>query len=163
MAAESSFDIVSRVDMQEVKNAVAMAQKEIAQRFDFKGSVAEIELTPDGLTLHAENEMKLKSVTDVLESKFVRRGVSLKALDYQTPEPAAKGTLRQKVLFKQGIQVETGRAIVKLVKDTKLKVHAQVQDEQVRVSGKNKDDLQKIIALVKEKITDTPVQFVNYR
>lgn len=165
MATEFSFDIVSKVDMQEVKNAVSMAQKEIIARYDFKGVTAEIELTtdPEGFTLLAQDEMKLKALVDVLEGKLFKRNISLHALEYKDPEPATKGALRQTVLLKQGIERDVGRKIIQLVKDAKLKVHAQMQDEQVRVTGKAKDDLQKVMALVKAEITDTPIQFTNYR
>ncbi len=163
MAADSSFDIVSRADWQEIKNAVTMAQKEIAQRFDFKGVLAEIELGEDMLTLHAQDESKLTSLTDVLASKLVRRNISLQYLDYGAIEPASKGSVRQVVTVKSGLEPDVARRIVKMVKDSKLKVHAQVQDDQVRVSGKVRDDLQKVIALVRQQVTDVPLQFVNYR
>ena len=162
-AAEYSFDIVSRVDLQEVKNAVAMAQKELTQRFDFKGVTAEITLDDEGLTLLAQDEMKLRSLTDVLTSKCVKRAVPLGALEYGAIEPATKGAVRQRVTLKQGIERDLARRIVQLVKDAKLKVHAQVQDDQVRVTGKNKDDLQKVIGLVRGSVTEAPIQFVNYR
>lgn len=161
--AEFSFDIVSRPDWQELKNAVVMAQKEIAQRFDFKGLVAEIELADEVLTLHAEDESKLRSLIDVLTSKLVRRNIALQYLEYGAIETATKGTVRQVVTVKSGLTPEVARRIVRLVKDSKIKVHAQMQDDQVRVTGKAKDDLQKAIALVRQDVTDVPIQFVNYR
>ena len=164
MASEANFfDIVSKIDIQEVRNAVDQAQKEIRQRYDFKGSKSAIELVEDGLVLVSDDEGKLKSVVDVLESKMVRRQISLKALNYGKIEPASGGTVRQVVGFKQGVDKENARRITSIVKNSKLKVQARVQDQQVRVTGKKIDDLQTIIGMVKEADLEIPVQFVNYR
>ena len=163
MAQDFSFDIVSKTDMQEVSNAIQQAQKELAQRFDFKGSKSSIELGPEEITLVSDNEGKLRSVKDIVETKLVKRGVSLKALDYSKIEPSAGGTVRQHAKIVQGIDSEKAKAIVKAIKDAKLKVQASIQAEQVRVSGRNKDELQKAIALVKGSDYGIPLQFTNYR
>jgi len=163
MAQEFSFDIVSKTDMQEVANAIQQAQKELAQRFDFKGSKSSIELAAEEIILVSDDEGKMRSVKDVVETKLVKRGVSLKALDYGKIEPAAGGTVRQKAKIVQGIESEKAKAIVRTIKDAKLKVQASIQSDQVRVTGRNKDDLQKAIALIKEKDFGVPIQFTNYR
>ena len=164
MAPEANFfDIVSKIDTQEVRNAVDQAQKEIRQRYDFKGSKSAIELVEDGLVLVSDDEGKLKSVVDVLESKMVRRKISMKALNYGKIEPASGGTVRQVVGFKQGVDKENAKRITTIVKNSKLKVQARVQDQQVRVTGKKIDDLQTIIEMVKDADLEIPVQFVNYR
>ena len=165
MASESSFDIVSRVDMEEVLNAITQSMKEIRQRFDFKGSKSSIELNKDKgeITLVSDDEYKLKNVIDILEGKFVKRKVSLKALSYGKVEPAAGSTVRQVAALQQGISTERAKDIVKLIKGLKLKVQAQIQDEQVRVKGKKKDDLQAVMQAVKDKEYDFHVEFVNYR
>lgn len=163
MPQDSSFDIVSKTDLQEVNNAVMQAQKELAQRFDFKGSKSSIELTGEELILISDDEGKLRSVKDILESKLVKRHVSLKAIDYQKLEDAAMGTVRQRAKIVQGIESEKAKAIVKAIKDAKLKVQASIQSDQVRVTGRNRDDLQKAIALVKENDFGIPLQFTNYR
>ncbi len=163
MAPEANFfDIVSKIDTQEVRNAVDQAQKEIRQRYDFKGSKSAIELVEDELVLVSDDEGKLKSVVDVLESKMVRRKISMKALNYGKIEPASGGTVRQVVGFKQGVDKENAKRITTIVKNSKLKVQARVQDQQVRVTGKKIDDLQTIIEMVKEADLEIPVQFVNY-
>ena len=159
-----SFDIVSVVDMQEGDNAVNQAVKEIAQRYDFKGSKTEVSLEKDGtVRLQTEDEFRLKAVVDVLQSKFVRRGVSLKALQYGKVEPASGGRVRQVVTIQRGISKEKGREIVALVKETRLKVQSQIQEEQVRVTGKNIDDLQEVIRVLKGKDLGLEMQFVNFR
>jgi uncharacterized protein YajQ (UPF0234 family) len=163
MAQDSSFDIVSKTEMQEVTNAIQQAQKELAQRFDFKGSKSSIELTGEEIILVSDDEGKLRSVKDIVETKLVKRGVSLKAVEYQTLEQAAGGTVRQRAKIVQGIEIEKAEAIVKAIKDAKLKVQASIQSDQVRVTGRNKDDLQTAIALVKGKDFGIPLQFVNYR
>jgi len=163
MAQDFSFDIVSKTEMQEVSNAVQQAQKELAQRFDFKGSKSAIELTAEEIVLVSDDEGKLRSVKDILESKLVKRGVSLKALDYAVLEQAAGGTVRQKAKIVQGIEIEKAKAIVKAIKEAKLKVQASIQSEQVRVTGRAKDDLQKAMAVVKGKDYGIPLQFTNYR
>jgi uncharacterized protein YajQ (UPF0234 family) len=163
MAQEFSFDVVSKSDMQEVANAVVQAQKELAQRFDFKGSKSSIELTAEELILVSDDEGKLVSVKDILETKLVKRKVSLKALDYGKIEPAAGGTVRQKAKIVQGIEIEKAKAIVKTIKDAKIKVQASIQSDQVRVVGRSKDDLQKAMTLVRETDYGIPLQFTNYR
>lgn len=163
MAQEFSFDVVSKTDMQEVANAVQQAQKELAQRFDFKGSKSSIELTGEEIVLISDDEGKLRSVKDILESKLVKRHVALKAIDYQKIEAAQMGAVRQRAKIVQGIESEKAKAIVKAIKDAKLKVQASIQSDQVRVTGRNKDDLQKAIALVKENDYGIPLQFTNYR
>jgi cyclic-di-GMP-binding protein len=163
MAAENSFDIVCKVDMQEVTNALDQARREIDTRYDLKGTKNEVKLEETDITLVSPDDMKLKAVVDILQSKLHRRGVPLKALDYGTVEPAAGGTLRQKIAIQQGIPMEKAREIVRLIKDSKVRVQAAIQENQVRVSGKNRDDLQKIIALVKEREFGIALQFTNYR
>jgi cyclic-di-GMP-binding protein len=163
MAAENSFDIVCKVDMQEVTNALDQARREIDTRYDLKGTKNEVKLEQTDITLTSPDEMKLKAVVDILQSKLHRRGVPLKALDYGSVEPAAGGTLRQKIAIQQGIPIEKAREIVRLIKDSKVRVQAAIQENQVRVSGKNRDDLQKIIALVKEREFGIALQFTNYR
>lgn len=163
MAQDFSFDIVSKTEMQEVTNAIQQAQKELAQRFDFKGSKSSIELTGEEIVLVSDDEGKLRSVKDILESKLVKRGVSLKALDYATLEQAAGGTVRQKAKIVQGIEIEKAKAIVKAIKEAKLKVQASIQSDQVRVTGRAKDDLQKAMAVVKGHDYGIPLQFTNYR
>ena len=161
--SEFSFDIVSKVDGQSLTDAVNQAQREIATRFDLKNSKSSIEQQDLTLTLVADDDMKLRNVTDILQNKCVKRGVSLKALQYGKAEPASGGTLRQIVTCAQGIQKDQAKKIVDAIKNAKLKVSTQIQDEQIRVAGKSKDDLQKAIALVKALPMDFPVQFVNYR
>ncbi len=163
MAQDFSFDIVSKTELQEVTNAVQQAQKELAQRFDFKGSKSSIELAGEELILISDDEGKLRSVKDILESKLVKRHVSLKAIDYQTLEAAAMGMVRQKAKIVQGIEIEKAKAIVKKIKDAKLKVQASIQADQVRVTGRVKDELQRAMSLVKESDFGIPLQFTNYR
>ncbi|MDH4183977.1 MAG: YajQ family cyclic di-GMP-binding protein [Nitrospinota bacterium] len=165
MAKDSSFDIVSKVDMAEVKNAINQATAEIKQRYDFKGSKAEINLDEKegSLTLLADSELQLKSVIDVLQSKFIKRNVPIKALTYGAVEAAGGGMSRQKITLQQGIPIEKAREMVKLIKQMKLKVQASIQDDQVRVSGKVKDDLQAVMAMLKEADLDIHMSFTNYR
>jgi hypothetical protein len=163
MAAENSFDIVCKVDMQEVTNALDQARREIETRYDLKGSKNEVKLEETDITLTVADDMKLRAVIDILQSKLHKRGVPLKALDYGKVEEASGGALRQKITIQQGIPIEKAREIVRLVKDSKVRVQAAIQEDQVRVSGKNRDDLQKIIALVKEKDFGIALQFTNYR
>jgi len=158
-----SFDVVSVVDLQEVDNAVNQAIREIGQRYDFKGSRTEVALEKDAIKVITDDEFRLKAVVDVLQSKFVKRGVSLKALQYGKVEPASGGRVRQEIAVQQGISKEKGREIVALVKGAKLKVQAQIQEEQVRVSGKSIDDLQEVIRLLKAKDLGVDLQFVNMR
>ena len=163
MAQEFSFDVVSKTDMQEVANAIQQAQKELAQRFDFKGSKSSIEMTAEELVLVSDDEGKLISLKDILETKLVKRKVSLKALDYGKIEPAAGGTVRQRAKIVQGIETEKAKAIVKAIKDAKIKVQASIQSDQVRVTGRSKDDLQRAMTLVRESDYGIPLQFTNYR
>jgi len=163
MAQEFSFDVVSKTDMQEVQNAINQAQKELAQRFDFKGSKSSIELAAEEITLVSDDESKLISVKDIVETKLVKRGVSLKAIEYQKLEDASMGTVRQKAKIIQGIEIEKAKAIVKAIKDAKIKVQASIQSDQVRVTGRAKDNLQEAIALLKQKDFGVPLQFTNYR
>jgi uncharacterized protein YajQ (UPF0234 family) len=163
MPQDFSFDIVSKTDMQEVANAVQQAQKELAQRFDFKGSNSSIELTGEEIVLLSDDEQKLRSLKDILEGKLVKRKVALKAVDYQKLEDATMGTVRQRAKIVQGIEGEKAKAIVKSIKDAKLKVQASIQTDQVRVVGRTKDDLQRAIALVKQNDFGIPLQFTNYR
>ena len=163
MPQDFSFDIVSETNLQEVANAIQQARKEMQTRFDFKGSKSEIESTGEEITLISDDQQKLKSVRDILEDKMVKRKVAIKALDYQKVEDAALGTVRQKVKIVQGIETDKAKAIVKAIKDAKIKVQASIQGEQVRVVGKSKDDLQKAIAVVKAGDFGIPLQFTNYR
>jgi len=162
--AENSFDIVSKVDLQEVSNALQQALKEIHTRYDLKDSKSDIQLdAKEGLVLSSADEYKLKSVNDVLQTKLVKRGVSLKALTYGAIEPAAGSTVRQKVSLQQGIPIEKAREIVKLVKNSKLKVQASIQGDFVRISGKDRDTLQQVIAMIKQSDFGIDMQFTNYR
>ena len=161
--AESSFDIVSEIDAQEVKNAVAQALKEIVTRYDLKDSKSDVAIGDKELTLTSADEYKLKAVRDILESKLMKRGISIKALTYKEPEAALGGTSRQKVLMQNGIPIEKSREIVKIIKNSKLKVQAAIQGEQLRVTGKNRDDLQSVMALLRESKLDIDMQFTNYR
>jgi cyclic-di-GMP-binding protein len=165
MPQEFSFDVVSKVDLQAVDNAVNTANREISTRFDFKGSVSRIELNKkdNALTLFSDNEGKLKSVIDILQGRLVRQGISLKALDYQKLEPAEGGTVRQEAKITQGIPSEKAKEIVRAIKDAKLKVTPSIQGDQVRVTGRAKDDLQAAIALLKTGDFGVPLQFANYR
>ena len=163
MAGANSFDVVSEVDLMEASNAVQQAMKEIRQRFDFKGSVSDIALEGETLTLHSDDESRLKAVIDVLTTKLVKRGVSLKALTYGKLEPATKGTVRQIVTIQRGIPTERAKEIVKFIKGTGVRVQAQIQENQVRVSGKNRDDLQAVIQSLKAQDFGLDLQFTNYR
>ena len=164
MATEYSFDAVSKADPQEVKNAIQQAQREIETRFDFRGSVSEID--HDGkekITLTSDDGARLTALIDVLQSKMIKRGVDIKFLDYGKLEQASKGTVRQVITVKSGLPTETAKKITKLIKDKGLKVTTQIQDEQVRVTGKNKDDLQEAMTAIKGADLDAPIQFTNYR
>ncbi len=163
MAKENSFDIVSKTDYAEIGNALNQTTKEISQRFDFKGSKAAVELEQKDLMLSAEDETKLRNMNDILQGKLVKRGISLKALDYQKIEPAAGGTVRQLVKIQQGIPIEKAKEVVKFIKDSKLKVQASIQGETVRISGKDRDTLQDVIAKLKAKDFGIDMQFDNYR
>ncbi len=161
--AESSFDMVSQINMQELTNAVDQTKREIANRFDFKGTKVSIELGKEELTLVADDEGKMNQLKDVFHSKLFKRGIALKAVKYGTPEQASGGLVREKATFVNGIPKDICKDINKMIKDSKLKVKAQTLDEKIRVSGKSKDDLQKVMALVKEKDLEVPIQFNNYK
>ncbi len=165
MADTFSFDIVSEVNLQEVDNAINQSRKEIGQRYDFKGSKSSIDLDQKEkqVAIHSDDDFKLKSVVDILQNKLIKRGVPLKALDYGPVEPASGGTVRQIVNLRVGIDKDNARMIVKMIKDTKLRVQAQIMEDQVRVSGKNKDDLQSVMAMLRAAELKFAVQFTNYR
>jgi cyclic-di-GMP-binding protein len=160
---DNSFDVVSKVDMQEVANAIQQALKEVHTRFDLKDSKSNIELEKDAIVLHSADEYKLKAVNDVLQQKLVKRGVSLKALTYGAVEPSAGGTSKRRATLQQGIAIEKAREIVKLVKDSKKKAQASIQGDLVRISGKDRDALQEVIALLKQHDFGIDLQFINYR
>ena len=165
MADTFSFDIVSVVDMQEVDNALNQARKEIIQRYDFKGSRSSIELNQKEfeIVVISDDDFKMKSVIDILQTKFVKRNVPLKALSYGEIQPAAGGTVRQVIKLQNGIDKENAKLITRMIKDSKLRVQAQIMDDQVRVGAKSKDDLQSIMALIRKADLKFAVQFVNYR
>ena len=164
MAAENTFDIVSKVDLQEVSNAIQNALKEIHTRFDLKNTHSDIQLEgKDALVLSSADEYKLKAVNDILQGKLVKRGVPLKAMTYGAVEPAAGSTVRQRITLQQGIPIEKAREIVKVIKDSKKKVQASIQGDTVRVSGKDRDTLQEIIALLRGRDFGIDMQFTNYR
>ncbi|MFO1518079.1 MAG: YajQ family cyclic di-GMP-binding protein [bacterium] len=158
-----SFDIVSELNRQEVDNAVNQANKEISTRYDFKHSKSEITLDKEQLKLVSDDEHKMKAVIDVLQTKMVKRGVELNALEFGKVEPGAGGLVKCEVKLKSGIETEKAKEIVKALKDSKLKVNSQIQDKQVRVSGKSRDELQSAIAFVKGKDFGLPLQFTNFR
>lgn len=163
MAKDCSFDIVSETDMQEVMNAVNQAMKEIGQRFDFRNSKSDIKLEGKELKIISDDEFKLDNVIDILKAKAIKRNVSVKSFDYGKVEPAAQGTVRQIVKLKSGISKENAKKVIDAIKGTKLKVQTQIQDDQVRVTGKNKDDLQQIIAKLRQADLDIDLQFINFR
>src|SRR4030095_2556574 len=163
MAQQNSFDIVSQVDRAEIVNAINQTMKEVRQRFDFKGSKAEVTLEEKDLVLAAEDETKLRNMNDILQQKLVRRGVPLKALNYGTVEPAAGGTVRQHVKIQQGIPQDKAKELIKFIKDSKTKVQAAIQGDVVRVSGRDRDTLQDIIAKLKDRDFGIHMQFTNYR
>lgn len=163
MAKENSFDIVSKTDYAELTNALNQTSKEISQRFDFKGSKAKVELKEKDLELTAEDDTRLRNMNDILQGKILKRGISLKALDYQKVEPAAGGTVRQFVKVQQGIPIEKAKEVVKFIKDSKLKVQASIQGETIRVSGKDRDTLQEVMAQLKGKDFGIDMTFDNYR
>jgi cyclic-di-GMP-binding protein len=162
--AENSFDIVSKVDPQEVSNAIQNALKEVHQRYDLKGSNSDIKLEgKEAIILSSSDDYKLKAVNDILQGKLVKRNVPLKALTYGVVEPAAGSTVRQKITMQQGIPIEKAREIVKTIKDSKKKVQASIQGDVVRVSGKDRDALQEVIALLRATDFGIDMQFTNYR
>jgi uncharacterized protein YajQ (UPF0234 family) len=158
-----SFDVVSKVDMQEVANALQQTKKEVVQRYDFKGSQTEIEQEKDAIKITSDSDFKVKAVVDILQSKLVKRSVNLKSLEYGKIEPAAGGLARQSITIHQGLDTDAAREVVKLIKDTKLKVQAQVQDDQVRVTGKQRDELQQVIQRLRAADFRRPLQYINMR
>jgi uncharacterized protein YajQ (UPF0234 family) len=163
MSNESAFDIVSKVDMQELNNAIQQAVKEIETRFDFKGSKSNIGLEKEQLVVVSDDEFKLQNVLDILHSKMAKRGIALKNLEYSKIEPAASSTVKQKISLKQGVDQENAKKINILIRDSKLKVKSQIQGDQIRVTGKSKDDLQAIMALLRKADISLDLQFVNFR
>src|SRR5271157_6281038 len=161
---DNSFDLVSKIDLQEVSNAIQQAMKEITTRFDLKDTKSRVEMEgTEAMVLHSSDEYKLKAVNDILQQKLVKRGVSLKGLTYSAIEPAAGGTTKQKITMQQGIPIEKARDIVKLIKNSKKKVQASIQADVVRVSGKDRDTLQEIIAMLRQNDFGIDMQFTNYR
>lgn len=163
MASEYSFDIVSKVELEEVKNAITQAMKEIENRFDFKGSKSDIALEKEEIVVRSDDEYKLKSVIDILQSKMIKRGVPIRNLEYGKIEPASGGTVRQNIKLKQGVDQENAKKINILIRDSKLKVKSQIQGDQIRVSGKSKDDLQAVMSLLRGADLPLELQFTNYR
>lgn len=163
MAKDSSFDIVSQVDMQEMSNAVNQTEKEISQRYDFRGSTASIELEEKSIKIAAEDDYKLNAIIDILRSRMAKRGIPLRCLELGKVEDAAKGTVRQNINIVQGISKEKAKAIIAAIKATKLKVNTQMQGDQVRVSGAKKDDLQAVIQTLKAGDFGIDLQFINMR
>ncbi|HXT21052.1 MAG TPA: YajQ family cyclic di-GMP-binding protein [Thermoanaerobaculia bacterium] len=161
--AESSFDVVSQVDFQEVRNAATQAEKEIANRYDLKRVGAKLAIAGEELEIEAADDFTIGQAREVLESKLAKRGVHLKSLRKGDVEPASGGRVRQKLTFQQGIPIDTARKIVAEIKRAKLKVQGAIQSDTVRVSGKSRDDLQKVIALLKAMDLDVPLTFTNYR
>ncbi|TKH43201.1 YajQ family cyclic di-GMP-binding protein [Paenibacillus terrae] len=163
MASENSFDIVSKMDMQELTNAVHQTEREIETRFDFKGSKSSLKLEKEALTIASEDEYKLNAVIDILQSKMAKRGLSLKNVEYGKLEPASMGSVRQRLALKQGIDQDNAKKINILIRDSKLKVRSQIQGDQIRVTGKNKDDLQAVIQLLRKADLPLELQFMNMK
>lgn len=163
MAAENSFDVACKIDMQEVTNAIDQARRDIATRYDLKGAKNEIEIEKMDITISSTDDMKVKAVLDILQSKLHRRGIDLKALTINDPVQAGGGVVRQKISLQDGVPMEKAKEIVRLIKDSKIRVQASIQEKQVRVAGKNRDDLQAVIALLKGKDLGIALQFTNYR
>jgi uncharacterized protein YajQ (UPF0234 family) len=163
MAAENSFDVACKIDMQEVTNAIDQARRDIATRYDLKGAKNEIEIEKMDITISSTDDMKVKAVLDILQSKLHRRGIDLKALTINDPVQAGGGVVRQKITLQDGVPMEKAKEIVRLIKDSKIRVQASIQEKQVRVAGKNRDDLQAVIALLKGKDLGIALQFTNYR
>ena len=163
MAKDNSFDIASKVDLNEVSNALHQTMKEVRQRFDFKGSTSEVRLEEEELILTSDDEYKLQSLIDIMQQKLVKRKVPLKALSYGKIESALGGTVRQRVSIQQGISSEKAKEIVRFIRDTKLKVRSTIQADSVRIAGRDRDTLQQVIALLREKDFGIDVQFTNYR
>lgn len=163
MAKDASFDIVSEFDFQELDNAVNQTKKEIQTRYDFKGAKAEVLLSKESITLTADNDSKIHAIVDILQSKAIKRGLSLKIFDYGKIDSTAGGLVKQVLSLKQGIDQDRAKKLVKEIKESQIKVQSQIQGDVVRVTAKNIDDLQKVITYLKEKDLDIPLQFVNYR
>jgi len=163
MPSEASFDVVSRIDQQELDNALNQTRREIENRFDFKHSKTSIESDDKKITIVSDDEMKMRNVIDVLQSKATRRGIDVRAFEFSELEPAAGGTVRRVITLRNGIPKEKSKPLMERIKALKLKVTAQYQDEQIRVSGKSRDDLQKVIAELKGMNFELPLQFTNYR
>ena len=163
MAKDCSFDVVSEVDMQEIDNVVNQASKELTQRFDFRNSKSSIELEDKSIKVVSDDEFKLGNVIEILQGRAIKRCVSVKSFDYGKIEPSSKGTVKQMITLKSGINKEDSKTIITAIKNSKIKVQAQIQDEKVRVSGKNKDDLQQVMSLLKNLDLSTDLQFNNFR
>jgi uncharacterized protein YajQ (UPF0234 family) len=163
MASEYSFDVVSKVDMQEVNNAVMQSLKEIETRFDFKGSKSDIKLENEQLVVISDSDYKLKNVIDILQTKLIKRGVPILNMEYGKVEPASGGTVRQNITMKQGIDQEHSKKLNILIRDSKIKVKSQIQGDQLRITGKSKDDLQAIMTLLRGAGLPLELQFINYR
>lgn len=158
-----SFDVVSKVDSMELDNALNTARKEIAQRYDFRGTATELERGPEGIVIRSSDEQHVAAALSVLRERMAKRGVSQRCLDPKPVEPAGGKTMRQLILVKQGIETDTAKQIVKAIKDSKLKVQAQIQGDEVRVTGKNRDDLQSAISLIRRSDFKIDLQYVNFR
>jgi cyclic-di-GMP-binding protein len=163
MPSDFSFDIVSDYDHQELLNAVDQTRREMVQRYDLKQAGGQLDIDGETLAITAPSDMTLRAIADVLETKMVRRGIDLKVLSFQAPEPASGGSVRQSIVLRKGISQELAKELTKVVRDTVPKARAQVQGNSVRVSSKSKDDLQRIISAVKQRNYEVPLQFVNYR
>ena len=163
MGKDASFDIVSEFDFQELDNAINQTKKEIITRYDFKGTKAEVNLTKESITLIAENDNRINAIVDILQSKAIKRGLSIKIFDYGKIEPSGGSMVKKVINLRQGINQDIAKSIVKEIKASGLKVQSQIQGDVVRVTAKNIDDLQKVITLLKEKDLNIPLQFVNYR
>lgn len=161
--AESSFDIVSKMDMQEMTNAITQTEKELASRFDFKGSKSSLTLEKETLVVVSDDDYKLGALIDILQSKMIKRGLPIKNIEYGTIESASMGTVRQRLKLKQGIDQENSKKINTLIRDAKLKVKSQIQGDQIRVTGKNRDDLQAVIQLLRKADLTVDLQFTNMK
>lgn len=160
-----SFDVVSKVDIQEVKNAVNQCEREVQTRYDFKDTLAKFDLNEKegAITVHGADKLRMSALEEILKQKLSKRGVSLKSVTFEEPLPAGGDTLKQKVVIKQGLSEEERKRLNREIKDSKLKVTSQIQGDQLRVSGKSRDDLQKVIAALRAKASDLELQFVNFR
>jgi len=158
-----SFDVVSKIDLAEVDNAINNVMREVNQRYDFKGSICTVERTDSDLTVVAEDDMKLRQLHDLIFTHWARRKIDSKSLDFSEPEAASQGSLRQQINIRQGIDTSLGRTIIKSVKSSKLKVQVAIQGDELRVTGKKRDDLQKVITLMKEMEIEQPLQYINFR